>query len=128
MPFDNPSQAPIGDAVILMDARDRIADPSRWLKHGFRDGDRHCLVAALSLACGSRTFDNPNETERRLAKFLAKQMPLNCGFSKWMTLVSPRNGLMTFNDHRWTCHDDVMGLFDRAIDHATRKAPLYVAA
>ena len=86
------------------------------------------VVAALSLACGSRTFDNPNETERRLAKFLAKQMPLNRGFSKWMTLVSPRNGLMTFNDHRRTRHDDVVGLFDRAIDYAARKAPLYIAA
>jgi hypothetical protein len=128
MPFDNPSQAPICDVAILMDARDRIADASRWLKHGFRDGDRHCLVAALSLASGSRSFDDPNETERRLAKHLAKQVPLNRGFSKWMTLVSPRSGLMAFNDHRRTRHDDVMGLFDQAIDHAARKAPLYVAA
>ena len=128
MPFDNPSQAPIGDVAILMDARDRIADPSRWMKNDLQDGDRHCLIAALSLACGSCSFDDPNETELRLAKFLAKQMPLNRGFSKWMTLVSPRNGLMTFNDHRRTRHDDVMGLFDRAIDHAAMKAPLYVAA
>ena len=128
MPFDNPSQAPIGDVAILMDARDRIAAPSRWIKNDLQDGDRHCLVAALSLACGSRTFDNPNETERRLAKFLAKQVPLSHGFTKWVAFVSPRHGLMMFNDHRRTRHDDVMGLFDRAIDHATRKAPLSVAA
>jgi hypothetical protein len=128
MPFDNPSQAPIGDVAILMDARDRIVDPSRWLKHGFQDGDRHCLVAALSVACDSRSFHDPNETERRLAKFLAKQMPLNRGFAKWAALVSARNGLMMFNDHRRTRHDDVVGLFDRAIDHAAMKAPLYVAA
>ena len=88
MPFDNPSQAPIGDVAILMDARDRIADPSRWMKHELQDGDRHCLVAALSLACGSRSFDNPNETELRLAKFLAKQMPLNRGFTNgWPSSV-----------------------------------------
>ena len=111
-----------------MDARSRIADPSRWLKHGFQDGDRHCLVAALSLACGSPTFDSPNETEQRLAKQLAKQVPLNRGFGKWVAIVTPRNGLMMFNDHRRTRHDDVMGLFDRAIDHVARKAPLYVAA
>ena len=74
MPFDNPPQAPIGDVAILMDARSRIADPSRWLQYSFQDGDRHCLVAALSLACGSPSFDIPNETERRLAKHLAKQM------------------------------------------------------
>ena len=128
MPFDNPSQAPIGDVAILIDARSRIADPSRWLKHGFQDGDRHCLVAALSLACGSRSFDDPNETERRLTKHLAKQVPLNRGFGKWAALVGPRHGLMMFNDHRRTRHDDVMGLFDRAIDHAAMKAPLYVAA
>ena len=64
MPFDNPSQAPIGDVAILMDARDRIADPSRWMKNDLQDGDRHCLIAALSLACGSCSFDDPNETER----------------------------------------------------------------
>ena len=128
MPFDNPSQAPIGDVAILMDARDRIADPSRWMKNDLQDGDRHCLVAALSLACGSRSFDKPNETELRLAKFLAKQVPLSHGFTKWVAFVSPRHGLMMFNDHRRTRHDDVMGLFDRAIDHAARKAPLYVAA
>jgi hypothetical protein len=128
MPFDNPCHAPIGDVAILMDARDRIADPSRWLKHGFQDGDRRCLVAALSLASGSRSFDDPNETERRLTKLLAKQVPLNRGFGKWAALVSPRNGLMMFNDHRRTRHDDVVGLFDRAIEHVSRKAALYVAA
>jgi hypothetical protein len=74
MPFDNPSQAPIGDVAILIDARSRIADPSRWLKHGFQDGDRHCLVAALSLACDGPKFGIPNETERRLARQLAKQV------------------------------------------------------
>src|SRR6266487_876088 len=121
MPFDNPYHAPIGDVAILMDARDRIADPSRWLKHGFQNGDRHCLVAALSLACGSHSFDNPNETERRLTKFLAKQMPLNRGISKWVAVVRSRSGLMMFNDHRRTRHDDVVTLFDRAIDHVARK-------
>jgi hypothetical protein len=128
MPFDNPSQAPIGDVAILMDARDRIADPSRWMQNDLQDGDRHCLVAALSLACGSPTFDISNEAERRLAKQLAKHVPLSHGFTKWVAFVGPRHGLMMFNDHRRTRHDDVMGLFDRAIDHAAMKAPLYVAA
>ena len=128
MPFDNPPQAPFGDAAILMDARRRVADPSRWLKHGFQDGDRHCLVAALSLACDSPRFDNPNETERRLAKHLAKQMPLGRDISRWVAFVSPRHGLMAFNHHRRTRHDDVMALFDRTIEHVARKAALYVAA
>jgi hypothetical protein len=122
MPFDNPPQAPIGDVAILMDARSRIADPSRWLQYGFQNGDRHCLVAALSLASGSPSFDIPNETERRLAKHLAKQMSLGRDISRWVTFVSPRHGLMMFNDRPRTRHDDVMGLFDRAIDHVARKA------
>jgi hypothetical protein len=103
------------------------ASPTRlagW--HDFQDGDRHCLVAALSLACDGPKFGIPNETERRLARQLAKQV---ChGFTKWAALVSFRNGLMMFNDHRRTRHDDVVGLFDRAIHHAAMKAPLYVAA
>jgi hypothetical protein len=128
MPFDIPYQAPIGDLAILMNARSRISDRSRWVQNRFQEGDGHCLVAALSLACGSPNFDNPNGTEHRLIKHLAKQMSLGRDISRWVAFVSPRRGLMMFNDHRRTRHDDVMGLFDRAIDHLERKAPLYVAA
>ena len=60
MPFDNPHQAPNGDLQILMEARDRISDRANWLKRSFRDGDRYCLVGALSEACRSRSFNGPN--------------------------------------------------------------------
>jgi hypothetical protein len=115
MPLDNPHQVPFGDTDILMDARSIICDRDRWLQGGFRDGDRHCLVAALALASGSRSFKNPSETEHRLAKCLAKQIPLNCGFSRWVAFFSSRKGLMMFNDHRRTRHDDAIGVIDRAI-------------
>ncbi len=66
MPFDFPNQGPIGDLDILVDARARVSGENQWIKGRFEDGDRHCLVAALSLACGSRSFNIPNKTERRL--------------------------------------------------------------
>ena len=74
MPFDNPHQTQFGDIEILTDARNRISDQDTWIKGRFRDGDRHCLVDALSLASGSRGIDLPNRTERRLARLLAKQL------------------------------------------------------
>ena len=56
MPFDAPYQTPFGDIELLTDARSRISNRKSWVQGRFQDGDRHCLVAALSLACGSRSF------------------------------------------------------------------------
>jgi hypothetical protein len=122
MPFDNPFEGPFGDVRILMDARSRIADADRWLQRGFRHGDRHCLVATLSLACKSRNFDRPNETERRLTKLLAKQLP----HSYWvrMIFITSRQRLILFNDLRCTQHEDVLALFDRTIEHLACRVPL----
>ena len=65
MPFDAPYQTPFGDIELLTDARSRIANRNLWVRHRFEDVDRHCLVAALSLACGSRSFQLPNQTEKQ---------------------------------------------------------------
>ena len=75
MPFDAPYQTPFGDIELLTDARSRISNRKSWVQGRFQDGDRHCLVAALSLACGSRSFHMPNRTEKRLARLIAKQIP-----------------------------------------------------
>src|SRR5215469_3438500 len=75
MPFDNPHQTPFGDIELLVAARGRISDSSDWMKHRFQDGNRRCLVAALSLVSDSRDLDVPNRVERRLARLLAKQLP-----------------------------------------------------
>jgi hypothetical protein len=121
MPFDNPHHTPIGDLEILMDARRRISVPSYWVQGHFRDGDRRCLVAALSSASGSPSVVTPNRTERRIARMLANQLPSHAPF--WMTirLVSARQRLMCFNDDSRTCHEDVIALFDRTISHLVRK-------
>ena len=68
MPFDNPHEMPFGDIEILRNARARISHRRDWVQGCFRDGDRHCLVAALSLASDSRSFRRSNPTERRLAR------------------------------------------------------------
>jgi hypothetical protein len=128
MPFDNPHYAPIGDLEILMDARSRIAKQNMWVKGSFRDGDRHCLVAALFVACGSRSLAIPNRKERRLARMLANQLPSRAPFRTIIRLIPSRQRLMWFNDGPRTCHEDVIALFDRAIDHLTTEVQRYVSA
>ena len=122
MPFDNPHQMPFGDLEILRDARSRIADEGNWLKGDFRDGDRHCLVAALSVAAGSRNFKIPNKAERRLARFLVTQLPAKAPFWTRLRVMPARHRLMYFNDDARTTHSDVMALYDRAIEHLASRA------
>jgi hypothetical protein len=115
MPFDNPHEIPFGDIEILRDARRRISSRRDWVQGCFRDGDRHCLVAALSIASGSRSFRRSNQTERRLARLLARQLPETAPFWAKSQFVPARQRLMWFNDNAGTHHTDVMALFDRTI-------------
>ena len=75
MPFDAPYQTPFGDIELLTDARSCIFKRDTWIQGQFQDGNRRCLVAALSLVSGSRRSDMPNRTERRLVRLLAAQLP-----------------------------------------------------
>ena len=128
MPFDAPYQTPFGDIELLTDARSRIANRNLWVRHRFEDVDRHCLVAALSLACGSRSFQLPNQTENRLARLIAKQIPPDAPFMTRCRLIPARKRLMSLNDDRRTTHEDVMALYDRTISHLASTAPISVPA
>jgi hypothetical protein len=127
MPFDNPHQTPLGDAGLLWDARSRVATRSDWMQVRFQDGNRLCIVGALSLVSGSRSFNTPNQVERRLARVLAAQLPP--GRSVWVGLrfFTARQRLMWFNDSRRTSHADVMALFDRAIDQLMSTTPACIS-
>jgi hypothetical protein len=128
MPFDHPNPAPIGDLGILLDTRELIERRDRWLQRLFEDGDRHCLVAALSLSCGSPSFYAPNKLERRLARMLARQLPPEAPWWTTIKLVSARRRLMSFNDDRRTCHENVIALIDRTIQQLMVRAPQFVSA
>jgi hypothetical protein len=127
MPFDNPHQTPFGDIEILIDARNRLSDRDKWIKGRFRDGDRHCLVGALSLASGSRRAIRPNCTERRLARVLAQQLRPRSQIWNRVPLIPARQRLIWFNDCLCTNHEDVIALFDRAICDLTTAVPANVA-
>jgi hypothetical protein len=127
MPFDNPHEMPFGDIEILREARGRISHRRDWVQGCFRDGDRHCLVAALSLASGSRSFRRSNPTERRLARLLTRELPQVAPFWARSPLIPSRQRLMWFNDNAGTHHADVMALFDRTIDHLAKAIPVGVA-
>jgi hypothetical protein len=128
MPFDAPYQTPFGDIELLIDARSRISNRRSWVQGGFQDGDRHCLVAALSLACGSRSFHMPNRTEKRLARLIAKRIPSDAPFMTRCWLIPARQCLMSLNDDPRTTHDDVMALLDRTISRLASTAPISVPA
>ena len=125
MPYDNPPQLPVGDIDILIDVQSAISHRNTWVQNRFRDGNRKCLVAALSLACGSPAFSQPNPTERRLARVLAKELPSNAPLGTRLRLIPARQRLMWFNDHNRTAHADVLALLDRAINHMASKMPAY---
>ena len=125
MPFDNAFEGPFSDIEILMDARRRIADRGHWLQRQFRYRDRHSLVAALSVASQSSRFDRPNQTERRLARILVRQLPRKAGVSKFLIFATARYRLETFNDRCRTQHEDVLELFDRTIEHLQAEVPLH---
>jgi hypothetical protein len=128
MPFDNPHQSPFGDLELLMEARGRISSRDTWVQGHFRKGGRYCLVASLSLTCGSRSFGMPNRTERRLSRLVATQMPSNVPFWIRHRFMPARQRLIAFNDEPHTRYDDVIALLDRAIEHLARAAPLRVPA
>ena len=128
MPFDAPYQTPFGDIELLTDARSRISNRKTWVQGRFQDGDRHCLVAALSLACASLSFQLPNRTEKRLARLIAKQIPPDAPFITRCRLTPARQRLMSLNDDPRTTHEDVMALFDWTIGHLASTAPISVPA
>jgi hypothetical protein len=122
MPFDNPHHSPFGDAELLWDARSRVSSSRDWVQGRFKDGNRLCIVGALSLVSGSSSFDTPNRVERRLARVLALQIPPSVPFWMRMRLMPARRRLIYFNDDPLTSHTDVMALFDRAIDRPAADA------
>jgi hypothetical protein len=128
MPFDNPCQMPFGDLELIMEVRGCISSRTAWVQGHFRKEGRYCLVAALSLTCGSRSFGMPNRTELRLSRLIANQMPPNAPFWIRHRFMPARRRLIAFNDDLLTHHEDVMALFDRAIEHLASTAPVCVAA
>ena len=128
MPFDNPHQTPFGDLELLRDARSHISDKRDWVQGCYRDGDRYCLVAALSTAAKSPTFHTPNRVERRLARLLVAQLPSQASFWWRMGCFTGRQRLIWFNDCPGTTHEDVMALFDGTIDHLMSRVPAYIPA
>jgi hypothetical protein len=126
MPFDNPNQTPFGDFELLLDGRGLISDRRDWVQGRFQDGNRRCLVAALSSVSGSLSFDSANRVERRLTRLLAKQLPSRAFWAR-MRFLTARQRLILFNDDPRTQHEDIIALFDRTIDNFTREIPVCVS-
>jgi hypothetical protein len=127
MPFDNPPQGPLSDVEILLNARSRVDHPQCWLKGEFSKENRHCLVAALALACRNPQFDQPSRTGQRLILAMARQLPRGWGRLQGIICFRPMHRLIRFNDSPRTTHLDVMALFDRTIQNLAATAPATLA-
>ena len=128
MPFDNPYQLPFGDIEVLRSARASIASKGSWLQGGYMDGHRRCLVAALSLASNSRNYRMPNRTERRIARLMAGQLLSTTPIWLRLRIMPARQRLIWFNDYHQTRQEDVVALFDRAIDSLASSVEVRVHA
>jgi hypothetical protein len=126
MPFDNAYDGRFSDADLLWAARGRIGHESGWVQGRYSDGDRLCLVAALSVVAASASFNAPNRTERRLARLLADQLPDSVPLWVRLKFFTARRRLMWFNDSRHTKHQDVVALMTRAINRADSRTPVQV--
>jgi hypothetical protein len=65
--------------------------------------------------------------ERRLARLLAVHIPHRRFWARFR-LIPARQRLIIFNDGLRTRHEDVISLFDHAIDHLTSRVSIYIAA
>ena len=127
MPFDNPPDGRFGDIDLLWAARSRIGHESGWVQNRYSDGDRLCLVAALSIVAASSSFDAPNRTERRLARLVADQLPESVPRWARLKFFTARRRLIWFNDSPYTKHQDVVALMTRAINRAASRTPARVS-
>jgi hypothetical protein len=128
MPFDNPTDGRVSDIDLLWAARGRIGHESGWVQGRYSDGDRLCLVAALSVVAGSASFDASNRTERRLARLLADHLPNSVPLGTRLKFFTARRRLMWFNDSPHTKHQDVVALMTRAINRPARRTPDQISA
>lgn len=117
MPFDNSPEEPfdpMGDLALLRYAKGLINTEDKWTKGVFfNNRGGYCAVAALSVACTGAVNRRLTTQGRRLARHLCREMP----YSRRIPLffLTARVQLIDFND-RGTTHDDMMHLFDHAID------------
>lgn len=104
---------------ILIDAKALIADPARWSKGLFYNGRKcsYCAVGALNVASGCETpYGAGDNTPKgvRIANQTARRF-----LDHAVNSYAPSEfSVMSFNDKPRTSHEDVMRVFDKAIEAA----------
>lgn len=92
----------------LRAARALIVDPNKWVKHSGRAGEDYCAITA----CG-----NVEGVDLESARLDAMWSALKDALPPaWQ-----HRHVYDFNDHPTTTHQDILDLFDRAIEAAAAK-------
>lgn len=106
---------------ILIDARALISAEGGWMRGELKDGDCYCAIGAVTTARGidiaaidevefdSLIYDNNDPTLAALAAEIPKSQRIH-----WDS--RPASELWNWNDHWDRRQEDVVKLFDRAIE------------
>lgn len=97
-------------AAILRKAREHLSDPRKWIKGALRHGytDRVCSIGAVHYAAGYYKSPLCSEYEQD-------------AHSNAMEILGasvPGRNIDIFNDRPRTKHEDVLKVFDKAIENA----------
>lgn len=86
---------------VLKAVRGLLMDPDKWCQHGFHDGEKNCILGAVSRVVGT-----DNDTYQRAVLALATARCVD----------QPAAVLSRFNDAEDTDHKAILRLIDSAID------------
>ncbi len=104
MPFDSTTYCP-STIDILRRARDGIATPGRWISGKMVEGDALCAAGWL------------RDALCRYASWFSAAPAMQCLFPNSQ---APFNELVNFNDAPGRTQEEVVALFDEAIERAQK--------
>lgn len=97
---------------ILVKAREILSDPQRWRKNRYSDRQKQtfCSVGAIRMAATGSPWKNGTQNAGVAYNILQDKVKENYGEQR----------VYTWNDKPEREHDEVLAMFDKAIDEARK--------
>ena len=106
--------------TTLMKARDILKNG--WCRRKLRDGDRYCIKGAIFQACGVPLIQSPYSKYEKVT--IPDSRHPKFGFAeKVIEILNKMLGMYAFlwNDAKTRTHEEVVELFDKAIEQERAK-------
>jgi len=108
------NQTAVTPKQILIAAKELVSTPDKWWHNvASMPPDQHCFITAISKAeeeLANKQLEPTSDMYQLTRDFLCKAADLEHGVA-----------LMDFNDNPNTTHEQVLAIFDKAIEAATAK-------